>query len=238
MNINKQELEILKDIRKKLESIRLDEEGLLIDGNDNDIGYEAWHIFLESCRLMEETREIKRKSGSSAKKDLILNAITGPHYSKPKKDITDFIRTSFSGYEKIEIFDPYFIEASAGQREEYLNFVEDLCHLLSEANIKQVVIYYQLSKTRVQQEVREKIESKSMTVIFDDKYTNLLHDRVWIGSKTQDELISEKGIFFGSSFNSVFKKPMLYNDLTNEDTKNYRKAIDAALMAGSISEES
>ena len=213
--------EIIKKIRIELEKITINEQ-LEIP----DVLEDLSHVFIESFRLIQEYRDGNQAMFPNSEQTKIYNSLSVPGFGNPKKEILMFLQNELSGCSHVEIYDPYFFQAYFDKRVIYLDYMKEIAKTLSLLKIEGVTVHYKSSKNKVKVEVEEIFRQNQINIMSEKKFEKLLHDRIWIGSCEKSEPV---GITFGSSFNQLFNKPMLYSSLPLKDTKDYQQALISAL---------
>lgn len=158
----------------------------------------------------------------------IYNLMTSPFAGRPRQEIIEFIKKVFKGSSTIEIFDAYFFNSNDDNKEEYLNFLKEVKIVLVEIEVSELIVHYldESYATKVLFDVEQIFTCDHFTFVKQTEYKKYLHDRFWLGYKLMN--VEEKrtienmfpdptGVYFGSSFNNVFKKPMFYNVINNDD---------------------
>lgn len=161
----------------------------------------------------------------------IYNLMTSPFAGRPRQEIIEFIKKEFKGSSTIEIFDAYFFNSTKDNKENYLDFLVEIKEALEELHITEVIIHYVDRKDTIK--IIDDVEKIFVSSIFSFTkridYQDYLHDRLWLGYKLIDNggdriylnmIPSPVGVYFGSSFNNVFQKPMFYNPINDDDIKN------------------
>ena len=170
----------------------------------------------------ENNRTISRVL--TPEKERFFSYMTNPYYGESKPDIIDFIKKNFVNCKKIKIYDLYFMGAKAKFREKYLSFIEELAGAFYELGIAEVEVFHHSGEQHVINEVSQIFQDKKLQISASIKLQDHLHDRIWVGylAETVDPLAA---VYFGSSFNTFFAKPMIYNQLTKEETETFTSII-------------
>ena len=161
----------------------------------------------------------------------IYNLMTSPFAGRPRQEIVEFIKKVFKGSSTIEIFDAYFFNSTKDNKENYLDFLVEIKEAFEELRITELIIHYVNRKDTIK--IIDDVEKIFVSSIFSFTkcidYQDYLHDRLWLGYKLinneEDRIYlnmipSPVGVYFGSSFNNVFQKPMFYNPINDDDIKN------------------
>jgi hypothetical protein len=167
-----------------------------------------------------------------------FNYMASPFIGKPRQEIIEFIKKVFHNKSDIEIYDAYFFNNNAANKEDYLSYLTEIKAGLEEIGINKLTIHYvnENHTTKVLNEVKTIFSSSTFEFRIDCKFQDYLHDRIWIGYtllNEEDGITFENmvpdpaGAYFGSSFNSVFKKPMFYNPINNDDIKSFLNCLSS-----------
>lgn len=160
----------------------------------------------------------------SPEEEQIFNLMTNPFGGSAKSDVLQFIREKFVGCESISIYDLYFLGAKGELSEGYLSFIEELAKTLNEINITKLEVFHHSGQSNLNSNIHGIFQGKGIGMTSSIKYQDHLHDRIWLGYQINSE-VPKAAAYFGSSFNTVFKKPMIYNQLLHDEISIFLLAL-------------
>ncbi len=124
----------------------------------------------------------------------------------------------------ISIYDLYFLGAKDKLSDSYLSFIKELAKTLNEIKITNIDVFHHSGETNLNSNIHGIFQGMGIAMTSSTKYQDHLHDRIWLGYQVSSE-VPKFAAYFGSSFNTVFKKPMIYNQLQHDEISIFLLAL-------------
>lgn len=157
-------------------------------------------------------------SGPETFRSLVL-ASSGIGRAQAVESLRGFIGDA----EKITICDPYFFSATEKDREEYIEYINDLIPLKCE----KIEIY--TNSKNIQEKMITSI-GKSLKKKLKVYTTEGIHDRVWLA----DSLLKRRGCVVGTSLNGIGKKISFILRLPKNDVNDFERELHILRSSGKI----